>query len=91
MNINDKHSYSKVAMNMNRSITAKAQEINGHAMFFNMGRIFNAFFLCNSMNNDAILSNILSEWLAVLAKMPLSMDEKAIRIRLAIEILEGIK
>lgn len=43
------------------------------------------------MNKDAILSNILSEWLAVLAEMPLSMDEKAIRIRLAIEILEGIK
>jgi len=51
----DKHSI-RGAMNMNRSITAKAQEINGHAMFFNIGRIFNAFFLCNSMNKDTILS-----------------------------------
>jgi len=37
------------------------------------------------------MNDILSEWLAILAEMPLSMDEKAIRIRLAIEILEGIK
>jgi len=43
------------------------------------------------MKKDDILSDILSEWLAVLAVMPLSMDEKAIRVRLAIEILEGIK
>jgi len=35
-------------MNMNRSITAKAQEINGHAMFFNIGRIFNALNLCEN-------------------------------------------
>jgi len=62
--MHDKHSI-RSAMNMNRIISTAALKVNGYAMFFNMGRIFNAFFLCNSLNKDAILSDILRNWLVI--------------------------
>jgi len=50
---------------MHRIISTKALKVNGYATFFNMGRIFNALFLCNSLNKDAILSDILRNWLVI--------------------------
>ena len=47
------------------------------------------------MKKEDILSEfnslVLSKWLVLLDEMPLSMSEKAVRVRLAVNILEGIK